>query len=86
MKKVVLLCSLVLLSGCLLEKEAKNPQATEDSCKFLWDTFKENMREAKYSEGTDKIYYVQIANMNLQTVLARGCCNYPDTCPAAVSE
>lgn len=74
-----------LLSGCILEKTA-NPQASESACEFLWSTFKDNMQTAQYSEGTDKIYYAEIAHMNLTTLLLRGCCKYDDTCPAAIKE
>lgn len=83
MKKLYLLLVCATLTACLPEK---NPQASLDSCKFLWDSFKDNMKSAKYSEGIDKVYYAQLAQMNLTVVLERGCCKYEDTCPAAIGE
>lgn len=86
MKKIALLfISVIVLSACL-PKEAKNRQATHDVCYQLWNSFDDNMRKAYKSKGTDKIYYTQIAQMNLSAVLARGCCEYADTCPAAIDE
>ncbi len=84
-KAIFLLMSLMLLSSCLPDK-AKNPQASHGTCNFLWISFKDSMRKAYEAQGINKVYYSQIAQMNLSTILARGCCQYDDTCPASISE
>jgi hypothetical protein len=78
--------TMLFLTGCDEWMPAKTRQASLESCQFTWGVFKEQMNEAKYAEGIDKIYYAQMGQMNLSTLLAKGCCNYPDTCPAAITE
>ena len=76
---------LVLLSTIfLLSCDAKTPQASYSSCLFTWGVFEENIGKAHNSSGTDKIYYAQLADMNVSLLLGKGCCKYNDTCPAAV--
>jgi hypothetical protein len=65
---------------------ATNPQATYLGCSVLWHTVKDNMRIAKNSEGIDKLYYLKIADINVNVMMHRGCCKYDDTCPASVGE
>ena len=84
-----LLCFLIVINIVavfMYYGAAKPPQANEQSCTWLYEAMDSEIRKARVSEGVDKIYHNQFANMNLQTLLERGCCQYAKTCPVMISE
>lgn len=68
-----------------LHGTAQTPQANESSCQMTMLALKESTSQAMSAQPPQNIYYMQVANMNLQTLLAKGCCQYEDTCPALTS-
>lgn len=86
MKTLLLITSILLLTGCFFDKKADNPQASQESCQMVLMTFKDQMKSAGAADGVDKLYYAQIAQMNLHVLLARGCCKYSNTCPVMINE
>lgn len=57
-----------------------------DSCQITLNAMDAAIEKARVFEGIDKIHYGQIAQMNLDILLSKGCCQNKDTCPAAVYE
>ncbi len=77
-----LLAMTFLVTAC----KAETPQASHELCKFTFMVFEENMTKASEIEGVEKLYHTQMAHMNIDVMLAKGCCKYSDTCPAAIME
>lgn len=78
--------ALMTLSACDTRSLTSSDVASEEVCSMLWSTFKRHMNEARGSEGVDKIYHAQIADMNLRILLHRSCCRFADSCPLYISE
>lgn len=79
-RAISLLAMTILISAC----KAETPQASHELCTFTWMAFEENMNLARENQGFEKIYYAELTSMNVDLLLAKGCCKYSDTCPAAV--
>ena len=77
---------IAVLVGCDLNPFGNSSQANQGTCGVLWDRFKYYMEKAKDGENADKVYYAQIAEMNLSTLLHRDCCRFAETCPSAIQE
>jgi hypothetical protein len=60
-------------------------QASLENCRLLINVFENNMNTASLSEGVDKLYYLKIAEMNLNISMDKGCCKYQETCMAMIN-
>ncbi len=74
------------LAGCDGTQPWNSSQASEGVCGLLWDRFKTYMEKAGRAQGSEQVYYAQIAEMNLKTLLHRDCCRFAETCPSAIQE
>ncbi len=83
---MAVLAAAFVLSTCDTRSYIFPELATQPTCSLLWDTFKRRLNEASSAEGVDKIYHAQIADMNLQALMHRGCCRFADTCPSLISD
>lgn len=86
LKVVAVALSLAALPGCDTYPMFNKGAANEQTCTALWGRFADYMAKAKAAEHEYKIYYAQIADMNLHTLLERGCCRFQDTCPYMIQE
>lgn len=87
-KDEAVLLSIILIILCYSifgNRIASNPQASIESCSMTYDEFSSTVRKAIRADRIDSLYYTQIANMNLQILIAKGCCKFSETCPALVS-
>lgn len=77
------------LVGLCLTLAACQGQATDSTCHALYAAFASELDMAiaarRDDDSVGALYHLDGAQMNLDVLLARGCCRLGDTCPAMIS-
>lgn len=82
--KIGLLGVVILIVLGLWNGKVKKANEHEFYCQLAYLDFKREIDAALEAEPVDKLAHLQAAQMNMQILYQKDCCQYEETCPGGI--
>jgi hypothetical protein len=81
---VITVLSMIIAVTIWVAENSESNYENKQRCLMVYDDYKNEINEAIRSETIDKIAHLQAAQILLQIIYQKECCEYEETCPAGL--